>query len=577
MIKIRLYIAIFISFVIITVAFAQKHDYVWYMGYDFFDDPTEIEYGTTALDFTNTIDAPSAIYVPESTLDFRHTHAGICDESGNILFYFNGQDIQDASFEEMPGGGNINYDENNIGYNLSQGAIVLPWPGHPAHYVMFHNTLGTSWFGWGTYELRYSVIDMNGNNDLGAVVQRRRFLLYEPLAFGQLTATKHANGRDWWLLVNPRDSNVYYRYLLDPSGVQRMEDQAIGQNVTSGLGQAVFSPDGRWHVRFNTISASLGCYLDIYEFDRCTGLLSHHLTQHLDIPAVAGGTAISPNSRYLYITTTPQVDQYDLQATDILASQQTVAEYDGFLDPFPTTFYQIQLAPDGKMYISSANSTNYLHIIHQPDLPGLDCEIEQHGYRLPTKNAFSVPNFPNYRLGPVDGSPCDTLGINNLPIALFRYAADTMNYQSILFHDLSYYEPAEWLWDFGDGNGAVERHPQHTYAQDGVYDVCLTVSNAYGEHTLCRQVVIGTVGTGEPEQTDAVKLYPNPVQDRTVLEWSGEAAQFRLSDALGRPVLQALIRTGKNRFDLTHVPAGIYFYALVQDGKTVSSGKIVKP
>jgi len=574
--KKRLCIYIYIGLSLITTTtFAQKHDYIWYLGYDLLDDPDESEYGTTALDFSN-IDHPTTTSLPFSKLDFTDTNAGICDEDGNVLFYFNGQDIEDVSFAEMLNGSNINDDPANIGYDLPQGAIVLPWPEHPDHYVMFHNTLGISWFGWGAYELRYSVIDMNGNDGLGEVVQRRRFLLYEPLTFGQLTATKHANGRDWWLLVNTQDSNLYYRYLLDPSGVRRIEDQVIGENVQTGLGQAVFSPDGRWHVRFNTISPTLGCYLDIYEFDRCTGLLSNPIAQHLDIPALAGGAAISPNSRYLYITTTPQIDQYDLYAPDILASRQTVAEYDGFGDPFATIFYQIQLAPDGKMYVCAANGSKYLHIIHQPDLPGLACQVEQHGYQLPTYNASSIPNFPNYRLGPIDGSPCDTLGINNVPVALFRYATDTMDYREVVFHDLSYYEPEEWLWDFGDGNGSTDRHPTHTYTQDGLYEVCLTVSNVNGEHTLCRPVLIGTVATDEPGQGLAVRVFPNPVQDRVILEWGGETAQFSLSDALGRLVLQGTLRKGNNAFDLGRLPAGLYVYAIVQGGKAVNAGKIVK-
>jgi len=572
--KKRLCIYIALSF-ILGAAFAQKHDYVWYMGYDLEDSPDTNEFGTTRLDFS-TIDAPMASYVPYSILDFNDTNAGICDNQGNLLFYFNGQDIEDVSFAEMLNGSNINDAPAHIGYDLPQGAIILPWPGHPDHYVLFHKTLGTSWFGWGAYELRYSVIDMNGNNELGEVVQRRRFLLYEPLAFGQLTATKHANGRDWWLLENPRNSNLYYRYLIDSYGVQRMEDQVIGEPVNTGLGQAVFSPDGRFYVRFNTISATLGCYLNIYEFDRCTGLLSNPLSQHLDIPAFAGGVAISPNSQYLYITTTPQIDQYDLQSPDILASRQTVAEYDGFGDPFSTTFYQIQLAPDGKMYACVAGGSKYLHIIHQPDLPGLACQVEQHGYQLPTYNASSIPNFPNYRLGPIDGSPCDTLGINNVPVALFRYAADTMDYRSVVFHDLSYYEPEEWLWDFGDDNGSTDRHPQHTYAQDGLYQVCLTVSNANGDHTLCRTVLIGTVATQEPDQAVSVKVYPNPVQDRMTLEWGGETAQFTLSDALGRCVLQGILRKGNNVFDLGRLPAGLYVYSIVQGGKAGRAGKIIK-
>jgi len=369
--KKRLCIYIALS-LITTTAFAQKHDYIWYLGYDLLDDPDESEYGTTALDFSN-IDHPTTTSLPFSKLDFIDTNAGICDEDGNVLFYFNGQDIEDVSFAEMLNGSNINDDPAHIGYDLPQGAIVLPWPEHPDHYFLFHETLGTSWFGWGCYELRYSIIDMNGNNGLGEVIQRRRFLLYEPLTFGQLTATKHANGRDWWLLVNTRDSNLYYRYLLDPSGVRRMEDQVVGETVLAGVGQAVFSPDGTRYARFNTVSVEAGRFVDIYSFDRCSGLLSNPLKFQFDPNTLAGGAAISPNSRYLYIAYRLAVDQYDLQASDILASRQIVAEYDGFGDPFATTFNQIQLAPDGKIYGSAANGTNYLHIVHQPDLPGVAC------------------------------------------------------------------------------------------------------------------------------------------------------------------------------------------------------------
>ena len=58
--------------------------------------------------------------------------------------------------------------------------------------------------------------------------------------------------------------------------------------------------------------------------------------------------------------------------------------------------------------------------------------------------------MPNYRLGPLNSSPCDTLGINNVPVANFRID-DSLNLFSRYFYDLSYHEPAEWLWDFGDG------------------------------------------------------------------------------------------------------------------------------
>jgi len=51
-------------------------------------------------------------------------------------------------------------------------------------------------------------------------------------------------------------------------------------------------------------------------------------------------------------------------------------------------------------------------VIHNPDEPGLACNMEQHGIALDRYFSNSLPNHPNYHLGPVDGSVCDSLGIN---------------------------------------------------------------------------------------------------------------------------------------------------------------------
>jgi hypothetical protein len=93
-----------------------------------------------------------------------------------------------------------------------------------------------------------------------------------------------------------------------------------------------------------------------------------------------------------------------------------IAEWDGFYSPSPpfaTLFDIAQLAPDGKVYIATGNGTQHLHVIHNPDEPGLACNMEQHGIALPRYFTNSLPNHPNYHLGPVDGTVCDSLGINN--------------------------------------------------------------------------------------------------------------------------------------------------------------------
>lgn len=53
----------------------------------------------------------------------------------------------------------------------------------------------------------------------------------------------------------------------------------------------------------------------------------------------------------------------------------------------------------------------------------------------------------------------------------------------VSFTDRSTGNATSWEWDFGDGETANERDPDHTYATPGIYTVSLTASNEYGSDT----------------------------------------------------------------------------------------------
>ena len=55
-----------------------------------------------------------------------------------------------------------------------------------------------------------------------------------------------------------------------------------------------------------------------------------------------------------------------------------------------------------------------MHTSDSPDSPGIACNRLQHNILLPHFN-LTIPNFPNYDLGVLPGSPCDTLGLNLTP------------------------------------------------------------------------------------------------------------------------------------------------------------------
>lgn len=409
--------AYFLFMLLCTSLCAQQHDNLWLFGYESYAN-SEC-YGGSVLDFTtNSVDT----FYQYRDMNFDVTNASICDAAGNLLFYTNGIYIANALHEPMENGEGLNPGEHAdnrqvYGYILDQGAIILPKPNSDHLYYLFHadKERPNDSLSWRSAHFYYSLVDMSENEGLGSVIEKNEILLNEPLAVGKITATKHSNGIDWWILIRKYRSNEYYRFLLTSDGISNLGVQEVGNPFESGVGQAVFSPNGKKHARYNTVSLTEGDNLNIYDFDRCNGFLSNPVqTISLD-SAYSGGAAFSPNSRFLYLSSFNYVFQYDLEADDILATKDTVAIYDGHLEdigPFfqaATRFFMMQLAPNGKIYFNSPASLKVLHVINAPNEKGEACDIAQHSVRLPTYNAFSLPNFPNYRLGPEEGVVCDSV------------------------------------------------------------------------------------------------------------------------------------------------------------------------
>jgi hypothetical protein len=57
-----------------------------------------------------------------------------------------------------------------------------------------------------------------------------------------------------------------------------------------------------------------------------------------------------------------------------------------------------------------------MHVINYPDSLGMACNVVQHDSILPRHNDGTIPHFPNFRLGPVDGSVCDSLVFENISV-----------------------------------------------------------------------------------------------------------------------------------------------------------------
>lgn len=418
----RIFLLLATYTILVTPSYAQmgeKRDYIWPLGYNINGENFEPE--RLLLDFNS-----GELETRLTTYDtrFRVTHASICDKEGNLLFYTNGCHVANQLHEIMENGDTLNpgpaYGKHcpDFGYPASQGALILPNPRNEMEYYLFHQSINrevvdgdADVYVEGLY---MTTIDMDGDGGLGVVKEKNIRILDERL-FSGVTACKHANGRDWWLLTTKKLSNQVYTFLISNTGVSIPSVQSIGFIHTrrgEGSGQYVFSPDGKYFVKYDKSEG-----LQLFNFDRVTGLLSNHRELFVADTLETGGVAFSPNSRFLYLTHTLKAYQYDIEAKDINASKVVVAEYDGFTSPFPTIFYQPQLAPDCKIYVNTQSSAQIMHVIHNPNEKGLACNFEQHGIALPTDNSFTNVNFPHYRLG-TEYPVCDTSRITSTSLSL---------------------------------------------------------------------------------------------------------------------------------------------------------------
>jgi hypothetical protein len=243
---------ILLSILLGTVGFglSQNRNNIW-----------EISPGTNIYPITNEINFNQGFADTLGiirSMDFFITDASICDTSGQLLFYTNGQYIGNRNHDSLFNCSNFNpgyatnvYYSNGLG--LFQAAIVLPYPDNTLQYTIFHISFEhfSNQNGNLVYEpvkLYYTVVDMSLDGGLGGVTnQKNVVLINDTLINGHITSCKHGNGRDWWTLIQKYNSNTFYKILLTSNGIQQITTQTIGTSqpeLNDYYGQAVFSPDG---------------------------------------------------------------------------------------------------------------------------------------------------------------------------------------------------------------------------------------------------------------------------------------------------------------------------------------------
>ncbi|MDX1911075.1 MAG: PKD domain-containing protein [Saprospiraceae bacterium] len=555
----------------------QKFDNVWYFGYNYNTGTTEAESFNLAFDTF-----PPRVEAAERNIYFLNGYASICDSLGHELFSSNNCRIINRNNETIINGDSLMQDweldwcQDYAYHPYEYYSMFLPRPEAPDEMIYFNKSTQYSTSPTlmiYTKKFQYSKIKILDDGENGAITLKNQELISDRLGYGQLTAVKHGNGRDWWLPAPVEIGNKIYMVLLSKDTVYVHHTQNLGPEWGDAGGfQANFSLDGSKYLRYNRFQ---GVYL--YDFDRCDGTLSNllHFEFNDTTQGIFGGCALSPNNRWMYLADFDYLYQFDLLAADVPASKQLIAVWDGVSNNLPTKFSYIIFGPDGRLYVFPPTTTKNMHVINRPDMPGAACDFRQRELEFPYPYQ-NTPAFPNFRLGPLDGSACDTLGIDNLPLAGFRPEASDTSSLAWHFWDISSYQPTQWHWDFGDGSAASQEiSPTHQYAAPGLYTVCLTVSNAYGADSHCKVVEVMTVGVKEEVAGSTVRVVPNPSTGQVTISNPLSAQRLvEVFDLSGKSVFR--LETNETDFDLTHLANGVYVVRVQElAGGNIQSVKLV--
>ena len=406
----RLFCIFLILVLVEGSASAQKRGSVWCFG-----DSALVDFSDTANIVTGTSSVKSrgsCVSISDSAgylILYAYTRAGV---NHNTTLLKNNQDSL------------VQNGDSIVGEGWYRELVLISYPESDSLYILFSiGVTGSSQPG-----IYYSIVDMSLNGGLGAVIQKN-VQLENFKAVDCLSAVKHGNGRDWWVIFRRIDGPSlpnfdYYLYLITPGGVTSQPIQSIGSYNSTNSGRISFSSNGSKMVFVNYIGL-----IELYDFDRCTGLLSNPVTISPEStqPPYPGlwSSEFSPSGNILYVTRIPAVVtdssrlfQYDLTAPNISTSKLTL-----WSTPWSTTLTQLKMAPDKKMYLttnyyqiypyqdSMYNSINMnLSVINSPDSLGVACNLQPFSFYLGGKRSYAgLPNNPDYDLPALAGSPCDTL------------------------------------------------------------------------------------------------------------------------------------------------------------------------
>jgi gliding motility-associated-like protein len=486
LVLILLYISCFLQ------AFGQKEANVWHFG------------AGHSLDFNSG----SPVQTFNSQMFTFEGSTSYCDEDGNLLFYSNGGGRLPVSGQD---GGKIWNKNNQVmydmqgteggGWSAAQSSVIIPAPGEPNVYYLFtmeelefdiDGVVPSEPNGRG---FRYFKIDMLLNGGLGDVVEAD-VQLYD-YSFEGLCAIRHANGTDYWILINQDTSGIGV-YSVTQNGVQLSGVYPAPVSTSGGIIKASPFPYIAGQTCCNKVMTPAG----LFDFDLTTGVMTFDTNLG---GAFTSYFEFSPNGFYLYanvfnqLSSTSQLVQYNIAQAeqtgqDLSSTAQIIQEnFDG---------YYMQLAPDGKIYYTytvleptTGDIATALGTINCPNTSSPTISLSVFSFPsdfITSFGFFALPNFPSWIF-------------YNSYEAQIQFGPDTVYLCQGDTLLLNAGEGTSWSWG---GDASTNTSQFYTVTSPGIFSATVTSTCGLGSD----QIVVLPCVNEDPADSNIVEFtFPNVI------------------------------------------------------------------
>lgn len=438
---------ILLLFALLTNAQDIKRTAIWYFGEN------------AGIDFNTNPPTP----LTDGKINSSESTTTICDTNGALQLYSDGKAIWNKYHEKIKGSDNL------LGNNSSSnGVLILPKPNNDTLFYIFYTDAQG-----GANGFNYSIINLKGNNDSAIVITKNVKLLNSVCE--SITATKHQNGTDYWIIIHGFNDSFFYAFLLNDYGLQVCPKVS----KSSFMGGSIFIAQNILKLSVNSEILANTFYdvnskVEMSKFDNQSGLIIYKYSLHnLSLPS---GVSFSTNNNFVYVNERDKaVNQYNISSNNETAINLTRSK---IYTPVGYGVYGMQLSLNRKIYISS-NGLTHLSCIKKPDSVGAASNFNFNEIDLQSK--LSLVGLPNFPISNLHNPNIDF----KYRIACKTNTIDFTGYDTISATTFKWYFTKNATTD-----SATTKNPTYSFADTGNYTITFIASNGNRKDTVTKNLYI---------------------------------------------------------------------------------------